>query len=350
MDMQASENPSSNIPFAQKNVPPAWAKGLLLTTALAAEAWWLGQRFPLVGGPVFGMLTGLLLRLVWSPGAAYRPGITLCSKQVLQSAVVLLGAGLSLQQVVATGSHSLAVMLTTLVVCLLAAFVLGRALKIDPNITTMIGVGTSICGASAIAAVAPIIEAKEEEVAYAISTIFLFNVAAALLFPILGRAMGLSDAAFGLWAGTAVNDTSSVVGAGYAYSQAAGQYATVVKLARTTLILPVALGLASYRAYAAKAGGGIAAKVRIGRLIPWFIPGFLAASLLNTLHVFPAAVLPWLSAVGKFMIIMAMTAVGLSANLREMVREGGKPLLLGLLLWATVSITSLLVQGITGQL
>src|SRR5690606_6815366 len=124
-----------------------------------------------------------------------------------------------------------------------------RWLGLSGHLKTMIGVGTAICGASAIAAVAPILRPDERDTALAISTIFLFNVVAVLLFPLLGHLLQLSDLGFGLWAGTAINDTSSVVAAGYSYSSAAGDLATIVKLTRATLIIPVCVALAVWVAW-----------------------------------------------------------------------------------------------------
>lgn len=324
--------------------------GLILTFCVATVAWLLGDRFPLIGGAVFGILLGMLLQATGRIGDQFRPGIRFSSKQILQASVILLGAGLSLSQIVTTGVSSLAVMLSTLAACLLAAYLLGRAMGIPGNLTTLIGVGTAICGGSAIAAVAPVIEAEDQEVAYAISTIFLFNVAAVLLFPPLGHLLDLSQSAFGLWAGTAVNDTSSVVAAGYLYGQEAGTYATVVKLTRTTLIVPIALTLAALRANRRRREGGSGAQVSVGKLIPWFIVWFLVAALLNTVGALPAPVVELATFAAKFLIVVALTAVGLSADFRQMARTGFKPLLLGFLLWAVVASTSLVVQSMTGQL
>jgi uncharacterized integral membrane protein (TIGR00698 family) len=330
--------------------PSGRLPGLLLSMALASLAAYLGTKAPLIGGPVFGIVIGMVVRAFAPPGAAYKPGITFSSKQVLQLSIILLGAGLSFQQVVTTGADSLAVTLSTLAVCLGAAYLLGRALHMPAGQATLVGVGTAICGASAIAAVAPVIDANEEDVAYSISVIFAFNVVAVLLFPALGRLMGLGDHSFGLWAGTAVNDTSSVVAAAYSYSQQAGAYATVVKLTRSTLIIPIALALAAFRTVKARRAGGTGTQVKLRKIIPWFILGFLAASLLNTAGLLPAAAAARATTAGRFLIVVALTAVGLSADFRQMRRAGLKPLALGLMLWVLVAVTSLVVQFLTSQL
>lgn len=324
--------------------------GLILTVALATVAHLAGTRFPIIGGPVFGILLGMLIQALGFVNATHKPGITFSSKQLLQLSIILLGAGLSLTQIITTGANSLAVMLSTMVTCLLAAWGLGRVLKVSGNLTTLIGVGTAICGASAIAAVTPVVEAEEQDVAYAISTIFLFNMLAVLIFPPLGRLMDLSQGSFGLWAGTAINDTSSVVAAAYAYGQEAGAFATVVKLTRSTLIIPIALSIAAFRAAQARRSGEGAAKVKISRLIPWFIVWFLVAALINTLGVIPPALVAGATAMAKYLIVVALTAVGLSANFKQMAKTGFKPILMGVALWATVAVTSLVVQQLTGQL
>ncbi|MDF2629311.1 MAG: rane protein [Symbiobacteriaceae bacterium] len=324
--------------------------GVVLTAGLATVAYLAGTQVPIIGGPVFGILLGMLVQALGFVKASHKPGIMFSSKQILQLSIILLGAGLSLTQIITTGASSLAVMLSTMATCLLAAWGLGRVLKVSGNLTTLIGVGTAICGASAIAAVTPVVEAEEQDVAYAISTIFLFNMLAVLIFPPLGHMLGLSQDSFGLWAGTAINDTSSVVAAAYSYGQEAGSFATVVKLTRSTLIIPIALSIAAFRAAQTRRAGDGAAKVKVSRLIPWFIIWFLVAALVNTLGVIPTPVVKGATVTAKFLIVVALTAVGLSANFRQMAKTGFKPILMGMALWATVALTSLLVQRLTGQL
>jgi uncharacterized integral membrane protein (TIGR00698 family) len=229
--------------------------GLALAVGIACVATVVGHYFPIVGGPVSGIVIGVGLAVFFRPGKRLRPGVTTASKFVLQVSVVVLGSQLSLSQIVHVGFSSLPVMLGTLVACLLAAYLIGRWLGIVGDLRTLIGVGTGICGASAIAAVTPVIDAASLSVAYAVSTIFLFNIAAVLIFPFLGHALGMSQHAFGLFAGTAINDTSSVVAAATTYGQQATNYAVVVKLTRTLLIIPICVGLAALtgrRQHAAK--------------------------------------------------------------------------------------------------
>ncbi|HEV2538951.1 MAG TPA: putative sulfate exporter family transporter [Frateuria sp.] len=327
--------------------------GLGLALAIALAAWWLGRRAPLIGGPVIGIVLGMLVRNTAAPGPRFAPGIQFAGKQVLQWSIIALGFGLSLDQVAKTGLESLSVTLVTMSTAFLAAWGLGRALGVHDQLKVLIGVGTAICGGSAIAAVTPIIKPDEHDTAFAISTIFLFNVVAVLLFPLLGHLMHLSDLGFGLWAGTAINDTSSVVAAGYSYSHAAGDYATIVKLTRATLIIPVCITLAVMVAMREKRRldkSGGASDFSLKRIFPWFILWFLIASAVRTAGLVPVAIQPAIHGAAEFLIIVALTAIGLSANLRKMIASGPRPILLGLGVWAAVAVSSLLVQLVIGRL
>ncbi|MFC9464156.1 YeiH family protein [Streptomyces coelicoflavus] len=344
--------------------------GLAVAVAVASVATVVGGWFPLIGGPVAGIVIGVVLAAVRRPAERLGPGITTASKFVLQLSVVLLGCQLSLTQVVRVGGSSLPVMLGSLVACLAAAYFVGRRLGIGRDLRTLIGVGTSICGASAIAAVTPVIGAASAEVAYAVSTIFLFNIAAVLVFPVLGHLLDMSQQAFGLFAGTAVNDTSSVVAAAATYGDEAGQYAVVVKLTRTLLIIPICLWLAALtkrRALAAGTGGpgvggpsagepgaggpGAAGpRLNVLKLVPWFLVGFLLTALVNTLGLIPDRAHPGLTTLCVFMITVALSAIGLTTDLRGLRRAGPRPLLLGACLWVVVSVTSLALQYLTSSL
>lgn len=326
--------------------PSLWY-GLLLAAGLGLAAWWLGARFPLIGGPVFGILLGMVWRNVLGLSPVFTPGVVFSSRQVLKWSIIGLGFGLSFGQVMKTGASSLAVTLITLSTAFLAAWLLGRWLKLGGDLCTLIGVGTAICGGSAIAAVAPIIKPDDHETALSISTIFLFNVVAVLLFPPLGHWMGLSDHGFGLWAGTAINDTSSVVAAGYSYSVAAGDIATIVKLTRATLIIPICIVIAFWVAWRNQRSE---TRVSLVSIFPWFILWFLAASATRSLGLIPEALLGPLHLLSQFLIIMALTAIGLSSDLRRMALAGARPLLLGLGVWSAVSLSSLGVQWLMGSL
>jgi uncharacterized integral membrane protein (TIGR00698 family) len=351
--------------------------GLALAAGIAVVATVIGRFLPVVGAPVSGVVIGAVLGTVRRPGQVFRPGITTASKTVLQSAVVLLGAQLSLVQVARVGVQSLPVMLGTLVICLLAAWGIGRALGVVGNLRTLIGVGTGICGASAIAAVTPVIGAVSIEVAYAVSTIFLFNVAAVVVFPVVGHALGMSQHAFGLFAGTAVNDTSSVVAAASTYGSGAADFAVVVKLVRTLMIIPVVLALAwlvGRRTAAAPVSADAVAldgadldrsgvpgatapaapsrwsPRRVFRLVPWFLIGFVLVAAVNSTGAIPGPAHPVIAAVAAFLITVALSAIGLSTDIAGFRRAGFRPLVLGGSLWIVVSLSSLGLQALTGSI
>ena len=263
-------------------------KGLAFTLVFAVPAYFLGQYFPIIGGPVFGILLGMIFASVRRP-AVLEEGIAYTGKKVLQYSIILLGFEMNLYHVLDTGAKSVSVMVCTLATAFLVAIVVGRLLRLEFKTTTLIGAGTAICGGSAIAAVAPVIEAKEKDVAFSISTIFLFNIAAVFIFPFLGHLMGMSDAGFGMWAGTAINDTSSVVAAGYSYSDAAGSLATITKLTRALMIVPVCLVMAVIVARR-KHDDAQGSTFSLKKVFPYFIAWFVVASVVNTTGVLPADV------------------------------------------------------------
>ena len=351
------------------------APGLALAVAVAAVATVVGQHVPLVGSAVPGAVIGAVIALIVKPGERLAPGVKFAGTFLLQCSVVLLGTQLSIAQAARVGVASLPVMLGTLAVCLSAAWLYGRLLGIPRDLRTLIGVGTGICGGSAIAAVSPVIEAASTDVAYAISTIFLFNITAVLVFPLIGHAIGMSQQSFGLFAGTAVNDTSSVVATATTYGAAAASHAIVVKLVRTLMIIPICLGLAGLTARRKQAedANGTAAPapapaparssarssarmsarmspLRAVRLVPWFLIGFVAAAALNSAGPIPAASHGPLQHTSVFLVAVALSAIGLSTNVPALRKAGPRPLLLGALLWITVAAASLGLQALTGTL
>lgn len=316
---------------------------MLLALLIAGIGFWLGRQIPVIGGAVFSILLGILLASVWRRPSYLEPGIRFTSKYILQLAVILLGFEMNIAQVLAVGSQSLWVILITLTAAFLTAFFAGRLLKIERNLKVLIGMGTAICGGSAIAAAAPAIRAKDEEVSYAISTIFMFNVLAVFLFPPLGRLLGLSDLGFGMWAGTAVNDTSSVVAASYAFSDAAGNFATVVKLTRSLMIVPLTLILALVYARDGRESGSFS----FVKVFPWFVVGFLLAAIIRTAGWLPLELTKTLALLGKFLIMAAMAAIGLNTNIQRFIKAGPKALALGGITWLAVMLSSLAAQLIS---
>jgi uncharacterized integral membrane protein (TIGR00698 family) len=326
--------------------------GLLFAAILALMATFFGKLVPIIGGPVFGIVFGILIGNIFGKPKITKDGLNFASKKILQWAIIALGGGLSLTQVYKVGLSSLYVLIFTLSAAFITAYGFGRLMKIPIKLTSLIGMGTAICGGSAIAAISPIIEAEDRDIAYSISTVFMFNIIAVLIFPPIGHLLGFSDKAFGLWAGTAVNDTSSVVAAGYAFSNAAGAYATIVKLTRTTMIIPISLIFAAVvsirkRKEASKSGE---VNYSFRRIFPWFIIWFLAASLLNTVGVINSQIAGFFTELGKFLIVIALSAIGLNSDFKKMLETGFKPMLLGLIVWVSVALASIIVQFTTGQI
>ncbi len=319
---------------------------------LALVATGLGRLFPVVGAPVFAIGAGVAVAVVRRPPTAWRPGLEFASRRVLQGSIVVLGTALSFGQVAHEGASSLPVMLGTLAVALVGAAILGRLLGVGRDLRTLVGVGTAICGASAIAATDAVISADEADVSYAIATIFTYNIAAVLTFPSLGHLLGMSPHGFGLWAGTAINDMSSVVAAGTVFGHGATGTAVVVKLTRTLMILPVTLSLAVWRSRRTgldeTPGPRRTLSGHLVRAFPTFIAWFLVAVLANTAGLVPSGWHLPLSDLAQFMVATALAAIGLSTHLASIRRAGSRPLLLGGVLWVAVAATSLSLQGLTG--
>lgn len=331
-------------------------KGVLFCLIIAIPATLLGKQIEVVGGPVFAILIGMVLALVFpkhrrEPLAA---GVTYTSKKILQYAVILLGFGMNLSQILSKGAQSLPIIVATISTSLVIAFVLCRVMNVPGKISTLVGVGSSICGGSAIAATAPVIDADDREIAQAISVIFLFNVIAALVFPTLGGMLGLTNEGFGLFAGTAINDTSSVTAAASAWdSMHPGanvlESATVVKLTRTLAIIPITLVLACWQMHLArKAGGDAKSTFSLKRAFPMFVLFFVLASVVTTVFQLPTSITPPIKELSKFFIVMAMAAIGFNTDIVELVKKGGKPIALGFCCWIGIACMSLGMQHVLG--
>ena len=327
--------------------------GVALALVIAALAKFIESLLPihLIGAAVIAMFIGMGINALWQPTKTFTPGLKFTSKKLLKFAIILLGASLSIGVILNVGKLSLAVMIFTLATCFGGGYFIGRALGLDWKLSNLISAGTGICGGSAIAAIAPTIDAKDTDIAYAMSATFLFDMAMIILFPIMGRALGLTDMAYGLWAGTAVNDTSSVVAAGFAFSEAAGDFATMVKLTRTLSIIPTVLVFAfiSVRikrreALAACASADIKANVSVKKLFPWFILGFLAMSLVKSIGLIPDGVSDVLKDVSKFLMVAALAAIGLNTSFKEMSKSGAAPMLHGFIISALVVVVAIGVE------
>lgn len=337
--------------FIRKNI-----KGIVCCLLIAIPSWFLGKVFPIIGGAVISILLGMTITLFLKNKSALDSGIKFTSKKVLQWAVILLGFGLNLNVILKTGKQSFPIIITTISTSLIIAYVLHKVMHIPNKISTLVGVGSSICGGSAIAATAPVIDADDEEVAQAISVIFFYNVLAALLFPTLGKLLGFSTAsgqAFGIFAGTAVNDTSSVTAAAATWDSmwnlgsATLDTAVTVKLTRTLAIIPITLVLALMRARKEKKSAKSENNFRFRSIFPMFILYFIGASIITTIALSLGADTSMFHPVkelSKFFIVLAMAAIGLNTDIVKLIKTGGKPIILGFFCWVGITGVSLLMQ------
>lgn len=334
-------------------------KGLLLCLLIAIPAWFLGTAFPIIGGPVIAIILGMIVTLFIKDKSSVQDGINYSAKKILQYAVILLGFGLNLSVILDTGKQSLPIIICTIATSLILAYFLSKVMHIPARIATLVGVGSSICGGSAIAATAPVIDADDEEVAQAISVIFFFNVLAAVIFPHFGNFLGFdqtSGEAFGIFAGTAINDTSSVTAAAstwdnmFALGSATLDKAVTVKLTRTLAIIPITLVLALYRTKKEKSSSG--SSVSLKKIFPFFIIYFIVASIITTVatNVFGVSseFFAPIKELSKFFIVVAMAAIGLNTNIMKLVKTGGKPIILGLCCWVGITAVSLILQHVLG--
>ncbi len=330
--------------------------GFGLCFLIAIPCYYLGHKFPVVGGPVFGIVIGALIAQFAKVDGVFEPGIQWVSKKILQLAVIMLGFGLNLNVVLQTGAQSLPIIISTIATSLIVAYLLQKIMHIPANIATLVGVGSSICGGSAIAATAPVIKAEDEDVAQAMSVIFFFNLVAALTFPALGAALGFDTSSgdvFGIFAGTAINDTSSVTAAAATWDTLYGlgsqtlDKAVTVKLTRTLAIIPITLVLGIMQAKKTEGESAFSLK----KAFPTFILFFMLASLITTgltsAGVSPVFFAPFKSA-SKFLIVLAMVAIGLKTDIVKLVKTGGKPLTLGFCCWVGIIVVSLVFQKFMG--
>lgn len=328
--------------------------GVILSVVIAFVATWIEGLLPIhvIGGAVIAMFMGMIVNHFMGTPAWLASGVKFSSKKILKFAIILLGLSLNINTILNVGRMSLTVMVFTLLTCFGGGYFIGRALGLNWKLSNLISAGTGICGGSAIAAIAPTIDADDNDVAYAMSATFLFDMAMIILFPIMGRAIGMTDQAFGIWAGTAVNDTSSVVATGYAFSEGAGDFATMVKLTRTLSIIPtvivfafISLHLKRKEAMAkAENTDELKANFSIKKIFPWFILGFLAMSIVASLFPIPVSVVSGTKSLSKFLMVCALAAIGLNTSFKSMKKAGLRPMIHGFIISVLVVIVALVVE------
>ena len=321
--------------------------GVVICFALAAVAILLEELIPggLLGASIIALFAGTIINSFFHPDWM-KPALKFASKKVLKGAIILLGASLSINTIMEVGQMTFFVMIFTFAMCFGAGYFIRKLFGLNWKLSNLISAGTGICGGSAVAAIAPVIDADDKDIAFAMSSTFLFDMVMIALYPLRGKALGMSDMAYGIWAGTSVNDTASVVASGYAFSEAAGDFATMVKLTRTIAIIPTVLVFAyigtreKQKKLQEETGSK---KVNILKIVPWFICGFLALAIVNSLGWIPAGVSVVMKSTSKFLMVTALAAIGLSTSLTDFKKAGLKPMFYGITIDTLVTLTALAV-------
>lgn len=314
--------------------------GILFTLFLAIVAYILGGFFPVLGGAIFGILIGVFINNVFDLSTSLVSGIDFVLKKILKLAIILLGFSFQLMDILIVGKSSIIIVLVSVLTGLILTYFIGRLFGLRGNTSLLIGSGTAICGSTAIVTISPIIKAKEEEMTYAINTIFAFNVLAILFYPMIANLLNMSDYYFGIWAGAAIHDTSSVVAAGYAFSDEAGEISVVVKLVRTLMLIPLALFIAIFYSLKMK-GKTSAGNTKLHKIFPYFILIFVGVAILNSVFNIPETFTSSMGWLAKFFIVMVMVSVGLKTDVKKITQVGFKPLIVGLIASVLIGVISI---------
>ena len=319
--------------------------GVAICFAVAGLSVWLEELIPggLLGASIIALFMGTIINSFFHP-AWIKPSLKFTSKKILKLAIILLGASLSVNTIMSVGKMTFFVMVFTFAMCFGGGYFIGKLFGLNWKLSNLISAGTGICGGSAVAAIAPVIDAEDKDIAFALSSTFLFDMVMIALYPLMGKALGMTDIAYGIWAGTSVNDTASVVASGYAFSEVAGDFATMVKLTRTIAIIPTVLvfawiGIRVKRKEMQSTGGG--KKVNMVKIIPWFIGGFLLLAILNSVGLIPTEASVLMKTTSKFLMVTALAAIGLSTSILDFKNAGLKPMFYGITIDTLVTLTAL---------
>ena len=326
--------------------------GVAICFAVAGVSVFLEELIPggLLGASIIALFMGTIINSFFHP-AWMKPALKFTSKRILKAAIVLLGASLSVGTIMSVGKMTFFVMLFTFAMCFGAGYFIRKLFGLNWKLSNLISAGTGICGGSAVAAIAPVIDADDKDIAFAMSSTFLFDMVMIALYPLMGKALGMSDIAYGIWAGTSVNDTASVIASGYAFSEAAGDFATMVKLTRTIAIIPTVLVFAWIGVRMKKKEmqtTGVGNKVNMMKIIPWFIGGFLLLAIINSAGLIPANVSGIMKGTSKFLMVTALAAIGLNTSLLDFKKAGLRPMFYGITIDTLVTLTALVVIGCMG--
>ena len=299
----------------------------------------------LLGASIIALFMGTIINSFFHPDWI-KPALKFTSKKILKVAIILLGASLSVNTIMNVGKMTFFVMIFTFAMCFGAGYFIRKIFGLNWKLSNLISAGTGICGGSAVAAIAPVIDADDKDVAFAMSSTFLFDMIMVALYPLMGKALRMSDIAYGIWAGTSVNDTASVVASGYDFSEIAGDFATMVKLTRTIAIIPTVLVFAYIGTRIKKKemqATNNGRKVNMFKIIPWFIGGFLALAILNSTGCIPAEVSDIMKSSSKFLMVTALAAIGLGTSITDFKKAGLKPMFYGITIDTLVTLTALVV-------
>ena len=321
--------------------------GVAICFTVAAMSVFIEKLIPgeLLGASIIALFMGTFINSFFHP-SWMKPALKFTSKKVLKAAIILLGASLSLSTIYSVGKMTFFVMIFTFTMCFGGGYFIRRIFGLNWKLSNLISAGTGICGGSAVAAIAPVIDADDKDIAFAMSSTFLFDMVMIAVYPLMGKALGMSDIAYGIWAGTSVNDTASVVASGYAFSEVAGDFATMVKLTRTIAIIPTVLVFAWIstrikQKELQKVNNG--QKVNLMKIIPWFIGGFLLLAIMNSVGLIPATVSAVMKSTSKFLMISALAAIGLSTSITDFKKAGLAPMFYGITIDTLVTLTALIV-------
>ncbi len=332
--------------MAKEHIP-----GWLLMAAVGVLAMLLsnlvtaGGKHPLEA-TALAVIIGLLARNIGAVPVVFHAGVKQFEKPLIWG-VILIGATLNFKDIGSQGLRMLAIILVTMTVSYFVIYALGRMFKLTPALSTLLAVGTTICGGSAIAVTAPLIKAKEEETCYAIGTITLWGLAAILLYPQIARALGVGDIAFGVFAGTAIHATPQVVGAGFIFSDLAGKTATAVKLVRNCFLAPLAFLIAArFTKTYLQTASQKKEKIHWAKAFPWFLFGYFVMAGLNTAGYFSARGVAGLTWLGRLLVVVSMAGIGLNTAFGAFREVGFKPLAVGFLGALVVAACSILMISV----
>lgn len=327
--------------------------GLLLSALIAFIAIVLSRLIPgdIIGATVMALLVGMAFNPILNKSKIFNSGVRFSSKIILRIGIILMGVNLNFAEVLDVGKYALFLMIFTMGTAFGMGNLIGKLFGVNWKLTNLLSVSTAICGGSAVAAVGPVIKAKNEDITYAISATFIFDIITVIIFPWIGLILGMTDTGYGLWIGTAVNDTSSVVAAGYAFSQLAGNTAVIVKLTRTLFIIPCVLIFSVINERLESQNEGVKGRqaVNLRKIFPYFVVFFLVVVGLRSTGIISDAAAPAISSASRFCMIMALSAIGLTTSFGDIKNIGPKPMILGFIVDTLVVIVSIGVLLLTGK-